>query len=308
MTPLPSLKQLHYLVALSERLSFTHAARICCVTQSTLSAGIKELETALGATLVERNRQSVLMTPLGHEIAARARFILAATQDLAETAARHAAPLSGDVRLGVIPTIAPFLLPPALPVLRARYPTLRLVLREDLTQNLLERLNDGQLDFALIALPYATGALHIEPLFEDALWLVGRKDDPELGRISQASALADDPRLLLLEEGHCLREHALHACGQTPASPGAITATSLLTLTQMIESGLGIGLIPEMAIHGGLVCGAALIARPLAPPCPKRVIALVARRSTRHVDELRALAAIFRSVSASAHGDRHGGG
>lgn len=303
MMSLPSLKQLHYLVVLSEHLNFTRAAKICCVTQSTLSAGIKELETALNAVLVERNRQAVLMTSLGLEIAARARFILAATQDLVESAARRTTPLFGDLRLGVIPTIAPFLLPPALPLLRARYPALRLILREDLTASLLARLNDGELDFALIALPYATGPLHIEPLFNDALWLVGRKDDPCLTSPIDASTLADNPRLLLLEEGHCLREHALHACGETPASPAAITATSLLTLVQMIESGLGIGLIPEMAIRNGLTRGAALVVRPLAQPCPTRTIAVVARRSTRYVKELRALAEIFRSVSAGFHAE-----
>ena len=297
MSALPTIKQLQYLIALSDQLSFTRAAQACFVTQSTLSAGLKELETVLATQLVERDRQSVLMTPTGEDVARRARAIVAATQDLAERAARTLLPMSGQLRLGVIPTVAPFLLPRFLPLLRERYAELRLALREDLTASLLARLEDGQLDFALIALPYATGRLIVETLFDDALCVVGRRDDPLLAPSSIAVTPAFSERLLLLEEGHCLREHALYACGQALA-PGrnGIEATSLLTLVQMVESGLGVGLIPQMAIDSGLTRSPALAERPLAPPAPKRTIALVARRSTSRLTEFEALAEVMRNT------------
>jgi LysR family hydrogen peroxide-inducible transcriptional activator len=298
MTTLPTLKQLHYLLALSEQLNFTRAAESCFVTQSTLSAGLKELETVLGTQLVERDRQSVLMTPTGLDIADRARSILAATQDLVELAAQAVQPMTGRLRLGIIPTIAPFLLANTLPLLRSRYPGMRLALREDLTANLLSRLEDGRLDFALIALPHETGKMLVETLFDDALWIVGRRDDPELQSETVAATPALSDRLLLLEEGHCLRDHALQACGQSIRnSSGDTEATSLLTLVQMVESGLGIGLVPEMAIKCGLTHSPTLLSRPISSPAPKRTIALLARRSTSRLADLKALANVLRQAA-----------
>ncbi len=294
MAALPSLRQLQYLVALSEQLNFTRAAESCFITQSTLSAALKELEAVLGASLVERDRQTVLMTPTGMAVVERARAILSQTQDLADFAAGAGEPMTGLLRLGVIPTIAPFLLPRTMHLLRERYPSLRLVLREDLTANLLARLGSGELDFALIALPFDTGKLLVEPLFDDDLWLVGRKDDPELKtrRVSVTQSLSD--RMLLLEEGHCLREHALYACS-APSHPSAegVEATSLLTLVEMVESGLGVGLVPEMAVRSRLTDSPGLLARPLLKPSPKRTIALVARPSTSRLADLRVLAEII---------------
>lgn len=233
MAALTSIKQLHYLVALSEQLNFTRVAESCFVTQSTLSAGLKELEDVLGTRLVKRDRQTVLMTPVGLDVAKRARAILAATQDLMEIAAGSRAPMTGLLRLGVFPTIAPFLLPPCLRLLRECYPDLRLALREDLTANLLSRLEEGQLDLTLIALPYETGNLMVEPIFDDDLWIVGRKNDPQVKArtVDITPSLTD--RLLLLEEGHCLRDHALYACGApTRRPPQGVEATSLLTLAR----------------------------------------------------------------------------
>lgn len=298
MSALPTLKQLQYLVALSAQLNFTRAAEACFVTQSTLSAGLKELEEILGAQLVERDRQSVLMTPIGLDIAARARNIVAATQDLVDRAAGVEEQMCGALRLGVIPTIAPFLLPATLRLVRERYPRLRLTLREDLTVHLIERLNAGQLDLALIALPFATDTLLVEPLFDDPLWLAGRIDDPLL----QGESLDLTPpiveRLLLLEEGHCLRDHTLLACARRDQkSPAAVEATSLLTLLQMVESGLGLALIPEMAVNSRVADSPGLRARPLAAPGPLRTIALVARRSTSRIGELKALGAVLREAS-----------
>lgn len=298
MSAQPSLKQLQYLVALSANLNFTRAAEACFVTQSTLSAGLKELEDILGVQLVERDRQTVLMTPIGLDIAARARDILAATQDLVDRAAGSDAPMCGALRLGIIPTIAPFLLPATLRLLRARYPHLRLPLREDLTAHLIERLHAGQLDLALIALPFATETLLVEPLFDDPLWLVGRIDEPLLQGNPPTLTSKIAERLLLLEEGHCLRDHTLQACAKpNRQAPIAVEATSLLTLVQMVESGLGLALIPKMALKHGLTAGTGLCARPFAAPEPQRTIALVARRSTSRIDELKALGAVLRKAA-----------
>lgn len=302
MVTLPSLKQLRYLLALSEHLSFTRAAEACFVTQSTLSAGLKELEAQLGVRLVERNRQTVLMTPAGLEAVRRAHSLLAAAQDLVEVVAGTGEAMTGLLHLGVIPTIAPFLLPAALPEIRARHPKLRLALREDLTPNLLSRLERGELDFALIALPYDTGRLLVEPLFDDELWLVARREDPQLSarELRMSATLAD--RLLLLEEGHCLRDHVLAACPHDPRGKRneMVTATSLLTLVQMIESGLGVGLLPAMAVRAGLVASPALLARPLTPASPTRTVAIVARASSARSAEFHALASLLRALADRA--------
>jgi LysR family hydrogen peroxide-inducible transcriptional activator len=292
-----SLRQLQYLVALADKLNFTRAAEACFVTQSTLSAGLRELEAVLGTRLVERTRQTVLMTRIGLEVATRARVILAATQDLADVAAEARPPMAGLLRLGVIPTVAPFVLPPTLESLRERYSKLRLALREDLTANLLARIEEGQLDMALIALPFDTGNLRVEPLFEDELWVVGRSDDSlfKANSVSVTPSLTD--RLLLLEEGHCLRDHALYACGASARhSPEPVEATSLLTLVQMVSFGLGVALVPEMALKSGLTENTNLIARRMAKPRPKRTIALVTRRSTTRLGDLKALAEILLRV------------
>ena len=291
MAALPSLRQLRYFVAIAQELNFTRAAEACFVGQSTLSAGLKELEDGLGVRLVERDRQNVAITPIGMEILERAKAILASSQDLVEYADAAGKPMSGTIRLGVIPTIAPFLLPNVLPDIREHYPNLKIALREDLSANLIARLVDHQLDFALIALPYDTAGLLVKELFVDEFWVVARADDPALkGKdIHLPAKMAE--RLLLLEEGHCLRDHTMQACKRSDIrNADAVEATSLLTLLQMVESGMGIALLPEMAVKGGILNGTTLVARPLAPPAPKRVIALVARLSTAHHDEFQALA------------------
>ncbi|WP_062309094.1 hydrogen peroxide-inducible genes activator [Polynucleobacter sinensis] len=289
MTALPSLRQLRYFVAIAQELNFTRAAEACFVGQSTLSAGLKELEDSLGVRLVERDRQNVAITPVGLEILTRAKAILASSEDLVEYAGAAGRPMAGTVRLGVIPTIAPFLLPNVMPDIRARFPDLKIALREDLTANLLTRLVEHQLDFILIALPYETSGLLVKELFDDEFWLVAGEDDPALKgkEIYLPAKMAE--RLLLLEEGHCLREHTLQACKRPDVRKAdGMEATSLLTLLQMVESGMGIALLPEIAVNGGLLNGTHLVAKPLAPPAPKRVIALVARASTAHLDEFEA--------------------
>jgi LysR family hydrogen peroxide-inducible transcriptional activator len=291
MSALPSLRQLRYLVTLSERLNFRRAAEDCFVTQSTLSAGIKELESLLGVELVERDTRSVRLTGVGAEVVARSRAVLAQAQDLMDAAKVAREPMSGSLRLGVIPTVAPFMLPGLLPPLRAAYPSLKLYLREDMTERLLERLRAAQLDVALIALPYDTGELLTRALFKDEFWFVSRADDA-LAQAREVSVrnVRSGP-LLLLEEGHCLREHAMSACGARSANTESmIEATSLTTLIQMVEGGLGVTLLPEMTLKAGILNGTSLVARPFSTQVPARDIALATRPTSAHRREFDLLA------------------
>jgi LysR family transcriptional regulator, hydrogen peroxide-inducible genes activator len=294
MPSLPSLKQLRYLLALAEHLNFTRAAEACFVSQSTLSTGLKELESTLGAQLVERDKQTVSITQIGEEVVARARQVLASAEDLSDFVADAARPMQKQLRLGVIPTIAPFVLPTVMPMLRLKFPKLRLAFREDLTANLLTRLRSRQLDFALIALPYDTDDLRVLKLYKDKFWLVELESDLSIkGKAIQISNQWTE-RLLLLEEGHCLRDHALQACSAIEvASVNGIEATTLLTLVQMVSSGLGVALLPELAVQSGLLKGTSLKARPLAPPAPVRTIALVTRPTSAHMLEFEAIAELI---------------
>jgi LysR family hydrogen peroxide-inducible transcriptional activator len=278
---LPTLRQLAYLVELSERLNFRVAAEGQFVTQSTLSAGIKELETQLNVQLVERDNRNVRLTAVGEDVVARAKELLAAATDLAEAAHSASRPLSGPLRLGAIPTIAPYLLPAVLPALRRAHADLKLYLREDLTRRLLERLRAGRLDVALIALPFDTGDLYVRPLFQDAFSFVAREADPAAQVKQVPLRRIDTGDMLLLEEGHCLRDHAIAACGARRDSwESRVEATSLTTVIQMVEGGLGVTLLPQITLDAGILKGTRLVARPLSPPVPSRTLALVARRTS----------------------------
>src|SRR5713101_7561900 len=278
---LPTLRQLAYLVELSARLNFRVAAEAQFVTQSTLSAGIKELETLLGVQLVERDNRHVQLTTVGEDVVARAKELLAAATDLAEAARSATRPLSGPLRLGAIPTIAPYLLPRVLPALRRAHGDLKLYLREDVTKLLLERLRAGGLDVALIALPFDTGDLYVRELFRDEFSLVTREADRAVGNKEVALRKLDTGDMLLLEEGHCLRDHSIAACGpRRGAWESRVEATSLTTLIQMVEGGLGVTLLPGITLEAGILKGTRLVARRLSPPVPSRTLALVARRTS----------------------------
>jgi LysR family transcriptional regulator, hydrogen peroxide-inducible genes activator len=299
-TTLPSLRQLRYLVAIADTLNFTQAAQACFVTQSTLSGGIQELERVLGARLVERDRQHVALTPLGAEVVERARQLLSMATDLVEHVATAAEPMTGLLRLGAIPTIAPFMLPPLLREVRRRHPRLQIGLREDQTERLLERVRSGSLDFALIALPYDTAGLRVAPLFTEALRLIAPEGDPSARRARPTVGSLDHERLLLLEEGHCLRHHTLQGCGLAEvANATGLEATSVTTLVQMVAEGLGIALLPEMAVQSSLLEGTGIVTRPIAAPAPTREIALVARATTAKTVEFDALASIATELHAS---------
>ena len=278
---LPTLRQLAYLVELAERLNFRVAAEAQFVTQSTLSAGIKELETVLGVQLVERDNRNVRLSAIGENVVARAKELLAAATDLAEAARAATRPLSGPLRLGAIPTIAPYLLPRVLPALRRAHADLKLYLREDVTKVLLERLRAGGLDVALIALPFDTGDLYVRELFRDEFSLVTREADRAPGNKGVALRKIDTGDMLLLEEGHCLRDHAIAACGPRRGSwESRVEATSLTTLIQMVEGGVGMTLLPGITLEAGILKGTRLVARRLSPPVPSRTLALVARRTS----------------------------
>ncbi|GGG28540.1 LysR family transcriptional regulator [Caldovatus sediminis] len=300
MTTLPSPRQLRYLVALAEHGHFGRAASACAVTQSTLSAGIIALEEQLDAALLERTgAKRPVFTPLGLEIVARARTALGALEAVVETAAAAREPLSGPLRLGIIPTIGPFLLPRLMPRLRDRFPRLKLWLREDLTERLVEALEGGRLDLLLLALPCACGEAETEPLGMDPFLAALPEDHRLAARERVPVAALGAERLLLLEDGHCLREHALDACGLPGAAAGeAFAATSLYTLVQMVASGLGVTLVPRLAIRGGVLAGAAVAVRPLDREVG-RTLGLAWRARSPRAAEFRGLApAIAEAIAA----------
>jgi LysR family hydrogen peroxide-inducible transcriptional activator len=303
MTQLNSLKQLRYLTALAEHRHFGQAAEACFVSQSTLSAGIKELENQLGVTLVERTNRSVVFTALGQAVAAKAQRVLNEAAALAELAAASGEPLSGPLRLGVIPTIAPFLLPHVLPTLRRLYPKLKLYLTEDQTARLLAQLDDGQLDLVLLALPYDCGDAVTLPLFDDRFHLVCRKEDPLADRASVSTADLAGVPLLLLAEGHCMTDQALSACRLAQRNPAIdLTATSLTTLVEMVANGLGSTLLPEMAIEAQLLKGGELVARRFTDDNPYRQIGLAWRATSPRAAEFRLLGETLADKGRAAEG------
>src|SRR3954453_1567235 len=274
MHALPTLRQLRYLVAVVERCHFGQAAEACAVSQSSLSAGIQELEDLLGAPLLERTKRSVVPTPLGREIAARARALLQGAAELVETAQAAREPMSGPLHLGVIPTIGPYLVPRAMPALRAAFPALKLYLREDQTARLLAQLQAGTLDAVLLALPFPMEEVETQEIARDRFWVVC---PPGHQLCTMPAAQAGDlamADLLLLEDGHCMREHALAACSLEGRRNAAFQGTSLHTLVQMVANGLGVTLLPQMALEAGILRGLDLSALLLEGEAPFRRIGL----------------------------------
>jgi len=294
---LSSLKQLRYLTALLEHGHFGRAAEACFVSQSTLSAGIKELENLLGVILVERTNRSVVFTALGQSIASQAQKVLNEAAALSDLAAAAGEPLAGPLRLGVIPTIAPFLLPQVLPKLRRLYPKLKLYLTEDQTARLLTKLEDGQLDAVLLALPYDCGDAVTWPLFDDRFNLVCRKDDALADSKNVKTADLTKVPLLLLAEGHCMTDHALSACHLGQRNPSVdLSATSLTTLIEMVANGLGSTLLPEMAVDTQLLKGGELIARQFTGENPLRQIGLAWRATSPREAEFKLLGTVLQQA------------
>ncbi|MDR3518380.1 MAG: LysR substrate-binding domain-containing protein [Azospirillaceae bacterium] len=290
MTPLPSLRQLRYLLALHQHRHFGRAAEACFVTQSSLSAAIQELEQIIGVSLVERSRRHVLFTPLGEQIVERTGRILREVEDLVEHAQAGREPLTGALRLGVIPTIGPYVLPDLMPRLRRAFPRLQLYLREDQTAPLIDRLNAGELDLVLLALPYETEALETLDLARDGLVVACPAGHPFAAQDGVSpDQLADQP-LLLLEDGHCLRHHALELCHLTgPGRNEVFQGTSLRTLVQMAAAGVGITLVPKIAETIELRNVPGLVFRDLVTTAPSRTIALAWRRTSARRAEFQQL-------------------
>jgi len=293
---LPTVKQLQYLVALRRHGHFGKAAEACFVTQSTMSAGLRDLETLLGVTLVERTRRVVRFTALGEKIADKAVRVLREVEELAEMARAQGKPLHGELRMGVIPTIAPFLLPAMLPRLRTKWPNLKLYLREETSQAACEALHRGQLDCVLLALPYACGDVDSAPLFNDRLFVAFPQGEAPLGSTVEVDAI-DENRMLLLEDGHCLKDHALSACNRPELrAHAAMMGTSLHTLVQMVDNRLGVTFIPSMAIEAGILDGTTVDAKPLRSDHGFRRIALIWRRSSARESEFQMLATALRQI------------
>ena len=286
---LPSTKQLRYFAALADHGHFGHAAAACFVSQSAFSTAIKDLEAILQVQLVDRTNRQVTITATGQEIAVQARLCLRDLESLVEIAQGVAEPLTGELRLGVIPTIAPFLLPKALPKLRRAYPGLRLLLTEDQTARLHARLLAGEIDLMLLALPFDLRGTESLPLFKDRFLLACRENtelvDPEHYRFTRLDAGS----VLLLEDGHCLRGHALDACRVRDAGKlNAFAASSLLTLVEMVDADLGITYLPEMVEGSSLLRNTRVRLYPLSDS-NYRTIGLAWRKGSARQDEFKLL-------------------
>ncbi|OOW11279.1 LysR family transcriptional regulator [Acinetobacter sp. MF4642] len=300
MAALPSLRQLSYLVTLSETLHFTEAARRSFVTQSTLSGGIMELERLLGGVLVERDRQNVRLTPLGEQVVARARVLLADAQDLMRLSREMSEPLTGDLHLGVIPTIAPFILAQLLDEVHKQLPKIQLHLHEAQSEKIVEKLEHGNLDMVVLALPFDTRGLKVAEVAKESLFLVCNKSDIA----SQAKSLddLDLSRLMLLEEGHCLRDHTLSVCpiGERK-NDHRLKASSLPTLVEMVSANLGFTLLPEIAIHTNMIKANPDLMVKQIEAAPSRILALVTRKSTPLQSEFDVLLQILKKITQDLH-------
>ncbi|MDH3621404.1 MAG: hydrogen peroxide-inducible genes activator [Gammaproteobacteria bacterium] len=294
---IPTIKQLQYFLALTETGHFGRAAERCFVSQSAFSNAIQELEANLAAQLVDRTNRNVTITAKGQEVAVQARLVVRDIESLVEIARGKDRPLTGELRLGVIPTIAPFMLPGALPKLRKSYPDLELLLAEDQTDRVYQRLMEGDLDVLLLALPWQMQGVEEMPLFRDAFCLACRdgtqRVDPENYRYNRL----DSDSILLLEDGHCLREHALAACKlRSTQKVRRFGASSLLTLIEMVDADLGITFLPEMARGSTLLRNTRVRLWPLGERS-YRTIGLVWRKGSRRADEFRLLGDFLRDLS-----------
>ncbi len=295
-----SLRQLQYLVAVAETRSFRRAAELCHVSQPALSAQIAVLENALGVRLLERDRRMVQPTAAGQDILERARHILVQADDLTDAAKRLGDPLSGTLRIGVIPTVSPYLLPEVVPTLRRRLPLLHVQWIEDKTDALVDRLLAGTLDAALLALEARLGDLEQEIIATDPFVLATPRDHPlALGRGPVHLKDLNGVDLLLLEDGHCLRDQALSFCARARTNELDFRATSLPTLVQMVASGAGVTLLPRLALPVE-ARRSQLKLRRFAPPGPHRTIGLVWRRGTATRTALQAVAATLRDAATRA--------
>ncbi|MEL6257479.1 MAG: hydrogen peroxide-inducible genes activator [Pseudomonadota bacterium] len=294
---LPTLRQMQFLAALAEEGSFSRAADACNVTQPTLSAAIKEVEALMGVQLVEREARGARLTRAGDAAVARARRILAEAEDMVAAARQAGAPLSGPFRLGAIPTIAPFVLPNALRRLRSIYPELKLYLREDVTTRLLDALRARSLDAAIIGLPWDAPGIETTPLVDDEFLFIAQSDHELLKKSTLETSDLEAEDVLLLEDGHCLRDHALSVCRLPRTRESAdVSATSLSTLVHMVAGGIGVSLLPKLAADDSATISADVGLRPFSPPVIGRSIGLAWRAGTPREDEARMIGDVVRAA------------
>lgn len=294
---LPTIRQLQYLIAVIELRHFGKAAERCFVTQSTLSTGIRELENMLGAKLLERTKRKVLPTPLGLQVTEQAQKIITISTEIVTLAHSEQESLSGSLKLGVIPTIAPFLLPKVLPTIRKEFPRLELFLVEDQSANLLKRLDSGELDCAIFALPYELGKHEYKTFFQENFHVAFPHNHPlsQGGPIHSCDLPVD--QLLMLEDGHCFKDHALSACHFSELQQrAAFQGTSLYTLIEMVIGGQGITFLPAIAIDSSLAQQPGINLRPLAEKGPHREIGLVWRSTYGKKKDLNLLIQLMEKI------------
>ena len=292
-----NLRALQYFVKLSDLRHFSKAAEACFVSQPTLSTQVRKLEDELGVQLVERSPRKIMLTPVGEEIAERARLVLSDVDQIRAVARRAGDPADGNLRLGLFPTLAPYLLPHVIPTIRKQYPNLRLQLAEEKTEDILKMLQQGELDAALLALPINVDGLELEILFDEPFVLAVPGDHTLAAKSLITLKDLNGSELLLLEEGHCLREHALEVCALAGASERVdFHATSMETLRQMVAARVGITLMPLLSVKPPIARTDNLITIRFADPVPSRTIAMVWRNSSALADFLRELAACFSNL------------
>lgn len=295
-----NLRDLQYLVALADHRHFSHAAEACFVSQPTLSTQIKKLEDELGVTLVERTPRKVLLTDVGREVARRARDVLNEVEQIRAVARGTMNPESGSVRLGIFPTLAPYLLSHVVPMLRARFPQLELRLVEEKTEVVLTMLREGRLDAGIVALPLHDDSLHSEFLFEEPFVLAVSRSHPLAKRKNLKMADLANERLLLLEDGHCLRDQALEVCHLSGASEKTgFRATSLETLRQMVAADVGITLLPTLAVQPPVARAPNVELIQFRSHAPHRRIAMVWRKSSAMAEFFLDFAKVFKSLPAN---------
>jgi LysR family hydrogen peroxide-inducible transcriptional activator len=292
-----NLRDLEYLVAVEEERHFHRAAERCFVSQPTLSGQLKKLEERLGVQLVERSTRQVVMTDVGLAVVTQARRVLSAARGIEDIAQSFHDPMAGELQLGLIPTLAPYLLPQIMPALKKRFPKLKLWLHEQQTAVLLERLRNAELDLLLLALPVTSEEFVETDLFREPFWLAMPKGDPLAKRKQASLSDINERELMLLEEGHCLREHALDVCLTAGASEyAAFHATSLETLRHMVGEGMGITLMPQLALPKRLTKGDAVQYLPFPEPAPSRRIGMLYRKGSYREETFLAIAETVRET------------
>ncbi len=294
-----SLKQIKYALAVEKTKHFREAAELCSVSQSTLSTGVSEFEKQLGLQIFERDNKQVLITPVGRDILNRARKVQIEIDDLYQFSKVYKVSLSYPLSLGIIPTIGPYLLPIVLPQVRKQYPDFQVILEESQSKILVNKVKNGELDAAIIALPFDTEGLHCFEFWQEDFYIISHKSDDSISKDEIASDELDKSKLLLLQDGHCLKDHALAACAfKRSQIDASFSGTSLYTLIQMVSTKMGTTFVPQMALKQLLHNNSELKVSHLNEPSPHRKIAFITRLNFNRVNDIELLKTIFKQQLA----------